>query len=102
MGLAEAVLAKVLRLWLRSLRIHGPRSLPRHGVLALWHEDLPACMAAFADADIHVLVSKSRDGELAARLCTALGYRVHRGSSTRGSLPGLKALARALRESLSG
>jgi lysophospholipid acyltransferase (LPLAT)-like uncharacterized protein len=90
------LLAALLRLWLRSLRIQGPASLPERGILALWHEDLPACMAAFARRRIAVLISLSRDGALAASLCQGLGYRVVRGSSTRGGLGGLKALARCL------
>jgi lysophospholipid acyltransferase (LPLAT)-like uncharacterized protein len=56
-------------------------------------------MRAFSGRGIHVLVSKSRDGEWAARACARMGYRVHRGSSSaRGedkSLAGLRALARA-------
>lgn len=56
-------------------------------------------MRAFADRGIHVLVSKSRDGEWAARACADMGYRVHRGSSSGGgqgkAFGGLRALARA-------
>jgi lysophospholipid acyltransferase (LPLAT)-like uncharacterized protein len=43
-----------------------------------------------------VLISKSADGEWAARACIRFGYRVHRGSSSKGSLGSLKSLARAL------
>lgn len=96
MAPARALLLWSLRLWLRSLRVRGPAEIPARAVLVLWHEDLPACMRAFADLGVHVLISRSRDGSLAAALCESLGYRVHRGSSSRGGLAGLKALARAL------
>lgn len=96
MGPARALLLSLLWLWMRSLRIRGPGALPESGIFALWHEDLPACMPAFAHRGVHVLISQSRDGGLAAALCRGLGYHVHRGSSTRGSLSGMKALARGL------
>ncbi len=88
------------RLWLRSLRLHwvDGDSLPPAGVIVLWHEHLPICMRAFAGRGIHVLISKSADGEWAARACAAMGYRVHRGSSSRGPLEGMRALARSLEQ----
>jgi lysophospholipid acyltransferase (LPLAT)-like uncharacterized protein len=65
----------------------------------LWHEHLPVCIRAFSGRGIHVLISKSRDGEWAAQACVSMGYQVHRGSSSaRGdgkALGGLRALARA-------
>jgi lysophospholipid acyltransferase (LPLAT)-like uncharacterized protein len=95
------LLLGLARLWLRTLRLRWPAgaALPARGVIVLWHEHLPVCMRAFAGRGIHVLVSKSRDGEWAARACLALGYRVHRGSSSAGAdgkaFGGLRALARA-------
>jgi lysophospholipid acyltransferase (LPLAT)-like uncharacterized protein len=44
-----------------------------------------------------ILVSQSKDGELMARGAQALGYRVTRGSSTRGAVGGLLALIKAVR-----
>jgi lysophospholipid acyltransferase (LPLAT)-like uncharacterized protein len=44
-----------------------------------------------------VLASRSRDGELQARVCRRFGLRVVRGSSSRGGLAGLLALSRASR-----
>ncbi len=65
----------------------------------LWHEHLPVCMRAFSGRGIHVLISKSRDGEWAAQACARMGYRVHRGSSSAAgdgkAFGGLRALARA-------
>jgi lysophospholipid acyltransferase (LPLAT)-like uncharacterized protein len=97
----RSLLLGLARLWLGSLRLRWPEgsALPENAVIVLWHEHLPVCMQAFAGRGIHVLISKSRDGEWAARACLALGYRVHRGSSSAGAdgkaFGGLRALARA-------
>jgi lysophospholipid acyltransferase (LPLAT)-like uncharacterized protein len=84
--------------WVRSLRarVAGP-ALPPSGILVLWHADMLPCLRAFAGRDMRVLVSRSRDGELGARAAEALGYRVVRGSSSRGGAEALRLLARELR-----
>ena len=98
----RALLLGLARLWLRTLRLRWPAgsALPDAAVIVLWHEHLPICMRAFAGRGIHVLISKSRDGEWAARACAGMGYRVHRGSSSAGAqgkaFGGLRALARAV------
>lgn len=87
------------RLWLRSLRVRwiGPESpLPDGAVIVLWHEHLPACIRIFSGRGIHVLISRSADGDWAARACESFGYRVHRGSSTRGGAGGMRTLLRAM------
>jgi lysophospholipid acyltransferase (LPLAT)-like uncharacterized protein len=45
-----------------------------------------------------VLASMSRDGEIQTAALERWGYRVERGSSTRGAARGLLAMARAMRE----
>jgi lysophospholipid acyltransferase (LPLAT)-like uncharacterized protein len=96
------LLLGLARLWLRTLRLRWPagRDLPGGAIIVLWHEHLPICMRAFAGRGIHVLISKSQDGEWAARACARMGYRVHRGSSSAGarakSFGGLRTLARAV------
>ena len=96
-------------IWLRTLRVRWQYAsdtppapalpdgiLPARAVILLWHEHLPICMRAFSHRGIHVLISPSRDGAWAAAACRRFGYRVHRGSSSQGSLEGLRALARAM------
>lgn len=94
----RALLLSLGRLWMRSWRLRWPAglSLPENGVLVLWHEHLPACIPAFAGLRVGVLISRSADGSLAAEACEGLGYRVFRGSTSAGSLSGMKALARGL------
>jgi len=90
-----------LSLWVRSWRFcwEGP-PLPSVCVIALWHQDLPACLGAFRFRDISVLISQSRDGGLFAELARLLGYRVFRGSSSRGQ-EATRHLLRALRRGYS-
>ncbi|MEO6098127.1 MAG: DUF374 domain-containing protein [Fibrobacteria bacterium] len=91
-------------LWLRTWRVRWisggcegaqPRdgSIPARAVLLLWHEHLPACIRAFSGRGIEVLISRSPDGGWAADACARFGYRVHRGSSSRGSMGGLREIA---------
>lgn len=104
----RSLLLRLGCLWLRSLRVRWvsgtdrpasvpPASLlPSRGVILLWHEHLPACIRAFSHRGIDVLISRSADGAWAAEACRRFGYRVHRGSSSRGALGGMKTLARGL------
>jgi lysophospholipid acyltransferase (LPLAT)-like uncharacterized protein len=66
--------------------------------IAHWHGDELALLPRFGRIGPTVLVSHSKDGEIMAKACTALGYRVTRGSSTRGAVGGLLALIKAVKE----
>ncbi len=91
------MIRRLLAAWVRSLRPRlegGP--LPASGILVLWHADMFPCLRAFAGRGMRVLVSRSRDGDLGAALAEALGYRVLRGSSSRGGVAALKRIAREL------
>ena len=65
---------------------------------AHWHGDELALVTHFGHITPTILVSHSRDGEIMARATRALGYRVTRGSSTRGAVGGLIALIKAVKE----
>ncbi len=66
--------------------------------VAHWHGDELALTPRFGHLAPTILVSHSKDGEIMARATRALGYRVTRGSSTRGAVGGLIALIKAVRE----
>ncbi len=68
-------------------------------VHAFWHGHLPALEYVYRGRGIVVLSSLHRDGEISARLMTALGYDVVRGSSSRGSTRGLMKMLAAAKES---
>lgn len=74
----------ILKMLVLSWRIRFEKSVPEPAVIGLWHQDLPACFAAFKRRNIAVLISKSKDGSKFARLAESLGYNVFRGSSSRG------------------
>jgi len=65
-------------------------------VYALWHHALLPLLWWHRHRGITLLVSRHRDGELLAAPATRLGYRLARGSSTRGGAGGLRALLRDL------
>jgi lysophospholipid acyltransferase (LPLAT)-like uncharacterized protein len=83
--------------WVRSLRFRSDApSLPSSGILVLWHADMLPCLRAFAGQNMRVLISSSRDGDFGADAANRLGYRVVRGSSSRGGAGALKQIAQEM------
>ncbi|MCL2102069.1 MAG: DUF374 domain-containing protein [Fibromonadales bacterium] len=74
----------ILKLLVLSWRVRFEKALPEPAVIGLWHQDLPACLAAFKRKNIAVLISRSQDGSKFAKLAQSLGYNVFRGSSSKG------------------
>ncbi len=68
-------------------------------VYAVWHRNLVSCILAHIGEKFTMIISESKDGELAAVTCQKLGYFPARGSSTRG---GKKALAEMVKLVKSG
>ncbi|MDR1812133.1 MAG: DUF374 domain-containing protein [Candidatus Fibromonas sp.] len=85
----------ILKFLVLSWRVRFENSLTEPAVIGLWHQDLPACLAAFKRKNIAVLISQSRDGGKFAKLAQDLGYDVFRGSSSRGQSE-VRHLLRAL------
>ena len=78
-------------------RVERVHELGRPAVFAFWHGVLLPLEYICRGRNIQVLSSWHRDGEISARLMTAMGYGVVRGSPTRGSARGLlRMLARAV------
>lgn len=75
---------------LESLRAAG-----RPFIFSLWHGQLLPLLWHHRREGVAILVSQHRDGELIARVARALGYRLIRGSTTRG---GERALLRLVTE----
>ncbi|MDR2583632.1 MAG: DUF374 domain-containing protein [Fibromonadaceae bacterium] len=89
----------ILKLLVLSWRVKFEKPLPAGEpvVIGLWHQDLPACLAAFKRRNIAVLISKSDDGSKFAKLSKSLGYDVFRGSGSRGQSE-VRHLLKALAE----
>lgn len=89
-----------LRAWFSTIRIrwYGGKYLHPHpgtrgeAIYVLWHERLLCFAYTHAQFQGRILVSRSRDGEILARLATGLGFFPVRGSSRRGGSEALRAL----------
>jgi lysophospholipid acyltransferase (LPLAT)-like uncharacterized protein len=103
------VIACLVRIWIGTVRYRyrpiGPDLTPHRKDLggrylyAFWHENMLLPAYHYARADIWVLISQHADGEMIAEACRHLGFRVVRGSATRG---GVKAVRQMLRLSEHG
>jgi lysophospholipid acyltransferase (LPLAT)-like uncharacterized protein len=102
LAVAGAWLVRLLRRSVR-LRFHDDDAIRaweregRHFLLAFWHRHLLLMRYAYRGRKMSVLVSRSRDGELIARVMARLGIDTCRGSSSRGAAAGLRELLRAAR-----
>lgn len=67
-------------------------------VFAHWHGDELLLVGYYSYRKLAVLSSLSKDGTLMARTLTLLGYKVFRGSSSRGGARGLIGLIRAVKD----
>ena len=101
-GCIGPVVVRLLGSTWRATEVHVERVERVHEsgrpvVFAFWHGVLLPLEYICRGRSIQVLSSWHRDGEMSARVMTALGYGVVRGSSTRGSARGLlRMLARAV------
>lgn len=71
-------------------------------IFAHWHGDELALLGYYAFRGLAVLSSLSDDGTLMASCLTLFGFRVYRGSSTRGGARGLIGLIKAVRSGSQG
>jgi lysophospholipid acyltransferase (LPLAT)-like uncharacterized protein len=102
-ALLGVLLGVVARLWLATLRVHV-RLDPaleavagRPWVLAFFHGTQWPLLAWKRRAPTVVMVSHSTDGAMQARALAVQGFRVVRGSSSRGGARGLAALVRRMK-----
>lgn len=102
-ALLGVLLGVIARLWLATLRVrvvvHADlaSASDRAWVLAFWHGTQWPLLAWPRRRRTVVMVSHSRDGKLQARALAMQGFRVVRGSSSRGGARGLAALVDVMR-----
>ena len=65
-------------------------------IYAFWHNRLLLLIYTHRNQGIHVMVSRSRDGEIISQTIQRFGFRTVRGSSSRGGSSALLQLARKL------
>jgi lysophospholipid acyltransferase (LPLAT)-like uncharacterized protein len=97
----------LVRLWIGTLRYryrplganfdpHQPNLQGRY-LYAFWHENILVPAYQYGRRDIHVLISEHADGQLIAEACRHLGFRVVRGSATRGGARAIRQMVRRSR-----
>jgi len=97
------LLGLVARLWLATLRVRVvadpalEAAADRPWVFAFFHGTQWPLLAWKRRGPTVVLVSLSRDGAMQAKALALQGFRVVRGSSSRGGVRGLAALVRRVR-----
>jgi lysophospholipid acyltransferase (LPLAT)-like uncharacterized protein len=69
--------------------------VPAPAIYAFWHRCLLAGVWPFRNQGLTILISRSFDGELIARVADRLGFLHVRGSSSRDGAPGLRNMQRA-------
>lgn len=67
-------------------------------VMTCWHGELLPLMWHHRDEGVATLISEHRDGEIVARVAERLGFRLVRGSTSRGAGRALLGLVAMLRE----
>lgn len=94
------MLRSIARTWRFEIRnaaaLESLRDQRRPFIFSLWHGQLLPLLWHHRNQGVAVVISEHRDGELVARLALSLGYRLIRGSSTRGAGRALLGLVREL------
>jgi len=72
------------------------------GIAAFWHFCYPSILYFFRDQGYLTIISRSRDGEFAARMVKKLGYFPFRGSPGKGGAAALKGIISAFRDGPGG
>lgn len=100
--LGSAFIQAIAKTW----RIHvvneqtylAERAAGRPVVLVLWHGEMLPLLYYHRNRQIAVLVSEHGDGEIIARILSDFGFRLIRGSSSRGAARALIAVDRELKD----
>jgi lysophospholipid acyltransferase (LPLAT)-like uncharacterized protein len=65
-------------------------------IYCFWHRCVLPATWLWRNRGIRVLTSRSKDGEIIARIIERFGFKAVRGSSSRGAVAGMRALEREL------
>lgn len=100
-GILDRALRALASTWrfeiLGQEHLAGIRPGGRPAIWVLWHGHLLPLLWLHRHDGTTLLVSRHRDGDQFARVATRWGYRMRRGSSTRGGAAALLGLIRSLR-----
>ena len=100
--LGKGVLSALAATWrfrvLNEASLEELRASGKPFIYSLWHGHLLPLLWYHRGCGVAILISEHRDGELIARTAKWLGYRLIRGSTTRGGERALLSIVRELRE----
>jgi lysophospholipid acyltransferase (LPLAT)-like uncharacterized protein len=100
---AFTLLYRTCRIEILGRRYHNQIMKRTQSVLlSAWHFAFPAAVCYFRHQGGLVMVSRSRDGEFAAKTLHQLGYLTVRGSSHRGGSKALREMLGLIRKGHSG
>lgn len=94
---AYTALARTWRIEQRADHLLSQARADGAVVLAFWHGEQLCLIGPHAGGDLLTMVSHSPDGELLARILSRMGYRIVRGSSSRGGALAAHAAIRAMK-----
>ncbi|MCD6562250.1 MAG: lysophospholipid acyltransferase family protein [Deltaproteobacteria bacterium] len=99
-----ALLIKFLMSTCRVIKVIGqdrkndiPCKSSERSIYVTWHQRMSYFFYLFGARNLTVMISRSRDGEYAARLAGWLGFKSVRGSSTRGGLSAFREMIKRLK-----
>ncbi len=99
--LGKGVLSALARTWrftvVNDEALRRLREERQPFIYSLWHGHLLPLLWHHRGSQVAILISEHRDGELIARTAAWLGYRLIRGSTTRGAERALLSLVRELK-----
>jgi lysophospholipid acyltransferase (LPLAT)-like uncharacterized protein len=75
-------------IFFNSLLLKEPNN-QKNLIFACFHQDDLTCLPFFANNNICILISQSKDGQILASAVEHMGYQTVRGSSHRGGVAGL-------------
>jgi len=92
--------ALVIRAWFSTIRLrwcggtylHPDPRTRKNAIFVFWHQRLLGLVYTHRKCSGRILVSRSRDGEIIARVTSRLGFAPIRGSSRRGGSGAARAL----------
>jgi lysophospholipid acyltransferase (LPLAT)-like uncharacterized protein len=96
---ALRLLAVTLRLRREERTVEPLWAAGAPAIYVVWHARLLLLPYFYRGRGLRALVSRSEDGSMISDLVRRFGFVTVRGSSSRGGAEGLRALARAIRES---
>ena len=96
---ALRLLAATLRLRREEKTVEPLWAAGAPAIYVVWHARLLLLPYLYRRRGLFALVSRSEDGSMISDLVRRFGFVTVRGSSSRGGAEGLRALARAIRES---